>query len=75
VANVKSRGRAVPAPRMSAEEKKWRARDDSDTLRRAQEIMADKGRHSAAKAHAQTEIKRLQNIVGVQSKGKPAGEK
>jgi hypothetical protein len=58
--------------KMSAEEKRWRARDDAHTLRAAQEIMADKGRHTAAKAHAQTEIKRLQAVAGAPVKAKPA---
>lgn len=50
-------------PPMTAEDKAWRARSDADTLRAAQEIMADKTRHGAAKAHAAKEIARLQSVV------------
>lgn len=49
--------------RMSAEDKKWRAQSDAETLARAQEIQADKSRHGAAKAHAAKEAKRYAQIV------------
>ena len=59
-------------PPMTAEDKAWRARADADTLRTAQEIMADKTRHGAAKVHAAKEIARLQSVVKtpVKSRGR-----
>ncbi|WP_167313416.1 hypothetical protein [Ralstonia insidiosa] len=44
---------------MTADEKKWRAQSDAETLARAEEIRNDKGRHTAAKTHAQKEAKRF----------------
>ncbi len=46
-------------PAMTADEKKWRAQSDAETLARAEEIRNDKGRHTAAKTHAQKEAKRF----------------
>jgi hypothetical protein len=45
-------------PSMSTDEKRWRAQSDADTLARAQEIMQDRSRHTAAQAHAAKEAKR-----------------
>ena len=44
-------------------EKEWQAKDDIDTLKRAEEIMADKARLEAAKQHAQKTIKSLDTIA------------
>ena len=49
--------------RISADEKKWRAQSDAETLARAQEIQADKSRHGAAKAHASKEAARYARIA------------
>lgn len=46
-----------PQP-MTADEKRWRAQSDAETLARAEEIRGDKTRHTAAKAHAEKEAKR-----------------
>ncbi|NKF53187.1 hypothetical protein GO299_00248 [Ralstonia solanacearum] len=50
-----------PQP-MTVDEKKWRAQSDAETLARAQEIMSDKTRHTAAKTHAQKEAKRFSAV-------------
>lgn len=42
----------------------WRAQGDCSTLKSAAEIMADKKRHGAAKAHAAREVKHLVKIAG-----------
>ena len=46
--------------KMSADEKKWQARDDLYTLQRAEEIKADNARVAAAKEEASTVIKEQQ---------------
>jgi hypothetical protein len=43
---------SVPAPKLSPDEKKWRAQDDAQTLARAEEIKMDKMRHSMASKEA-----------------------
>lgn len=57
-------------PRMSAEQKKWAAQDDLNTLKRAAEITADRGRHSAAKRIAADEAKKLASLAGVGARPK-----
>lgn len=52
------------APTISSDEKRWRAQSDADTLARAQEIMQDRMRHSAAKSHAAKEAKRYSSVAG-----------
>lgn len=42
----------------------WRASGDCNTLRSAQEIMADGKRHTAAKKHAAKEVKHLTKVAG-----------
>lgn len=59
------------APTISADEKRWRAQSDADTLARAQEIMGDRSRHSAAQAHAAKEAKRYSTVAGAR---KPAAK-
>ena len=51
-------------PSVSDDEKRWRAQSDADTLARAQEIMGDRSRHTAAKAHAAKEAKRYSSVAG-----------
>lgn len=60
----------VARPSLSAEDRAWRAQEDARTLQRAQEIMADKTRHGAAKAHAAKEIARLQSVVKTPTKSR-----
>ena len=49
---------AVPAMDQS-----WRARDDADTLRRAGEIMGDKGRVKAAKGELLKSVAAIQRVT------------
>lgn len=58
-----SKRKAVPAPRMTAEDKKWRARDDLRTLTDAQKIAADPSRVKAAQAVAKQEIAALAKVA------------
>lgn len=61
--------------RMSAEEIKWRARDDARTLARAEEIKADKERMKLAQAGAREilneESKRLNGLNKVAGRKTP----
>lgn len=50
------------SPRMSAEEKSWRAQDDLRTLQQAAKIQADAARVKAAQAEAQSQIKALVQV-------------
>ncbi|MCA8075381.1 hypothetical protein [Burkholderia cepacia] len=50
--------------KVSAEEARWRAEDDARTLRRAAEVMCDKGRHAAAQKHIRGEITNMQKVLG-----------
>lgn len=52
---------------ISTEEARWRAEDDARTLRRAAEVMGDKGRHTAAKKHISGEISNMQKVLGAGS--------
>ncbi len=52
------------APRLTAEDKKWRAKNDLDTLRAAGAIQSDKQRLNAAKRMASEEVKNLRRIAG-----------
>lgn len=52
------------AGRISADEKKWRAQSDLETLSRASEIQADRSRMSAVKAVAQAQVKALSRVAG-----------
>lgn len=52
-----------PSP-IPAEDKEWRARSDAEALARAHEIMSDKSRHAAAKAHAGKEAAKYAKVVG-----------
>ena len=52
------------APRMSAEDRRYQARDDLRTLQRAQEIQKDKARVTAATKEAQTQVKTIQAVIG-----------
>lgn len=50
--------------KISTEEARWRAEDDARTLRRAAEVMCDKGRHAAAQKHIRGEITNMQKVLG-----------
>jgi hypothetical protein len=47
---------------MTADEKRWRAESDAEALARAQEIMADKSRHAAAKTHASKQAQKYARV-------------
>lgn len=53
----------APMPRMSVEDKKYRAEDDLRTLRRAEEIRADPQRVKYAKQTAVQEMKALAKVA------------
>lgn len=56
---------AAPSkPRMSAEEKRWRAEDDTRALMRAEEIKADAARLKACQEHAKKQATALTKAVG-----------
>jgi len=59
-------------PRVSAEQKKWQAQNDLDTLKRAAEIQADRQRHGAAKKIAASESAKLAALAS--TKPKPKGK-
>jgi len=50
-------------PKLTAMDKKYQAEDDLRTLRRAEEIKADKKRVSEAKKIAKQEIKALKKLT------------
>jgi hypothetical protein len=64
----------IASPRLksiSADEKRWRAQSDADTLARAEEIKADRSRLTAAQSHASKEAQRFSQVA----KQKPAAKK
>lgn len=54
--------------KMSAEDKKYQAKWDLDTLRQAREIMADGGRFKAAQSIAKQQMMALGGIVNTGKK-------
>lgn len=62
MAKPKGIGMATASPAKPDSDAAYRARDDMDTLRRAEEIRLDRGRHVAATRMAKTHIKALTNI-------------
>jgi len=58
----------IAGPSM-AEHRRWQAEEDLRTLRRAEEIRADKSRVAMAQKVASQELKALHRVVG-----KPAGK-
>ncbi len=61
----------VAKGKLSDEEARWRAEDDARCLRRAAEVMNDKGRHAAAKAHIKGEISNMQKVLGTGAPREP----
>jgi hypothetical protein len=51
------------APSMSADEKRWRARSDADTLAAAEAIKGDRARMTAAKKFASEEARRYEKVA------------
>lgn len=49
--------------KMTKEEKMWQVRNDLDTIRRADEIRADKKRFAAVQKEAQAQIKSINSVV------------
>lgn len=56
---------AVPAPRLSKEDRQWRAQDDIRTLTQADAIRADKQRMSDVTTHAKRQADALHRVAGV----------
>jgi hypothetical protein len=51
-------------PRMDAQEKKWRAESDADTLRRAAELQSDRTRLTAARRELERQQKATVRAIG-----------
>jgi hypothetical protein len=56
-------GASARASKLSPDEQRWRAESDYNALDRAEEIRADKSRHTAAIGHAQKQLKRIKKIA------------
>lgn len=56
----------------ASEQRRWQAEDDLRTLRRAEEIRADKSRVAMAQKMATQEVKALQRVAG---KAAPKGKR
>jgi hypothetical protein len=54
---------ATKAQSMSADERRWRARSDADTLAAAEAIKADRSRLAGAKKYACEEAKRYEKVA------------
>jgi hypothetical protein len=50
-------------PRLSAQEKAWRAQSDLQTLQNAQAIQTDRSRMAAARLEAKKTIQAVQQVV------------
>lgn len=55
-------------PRLSAQEKQWRAQDDIRTLTQAEAIRSDPGRMAEAKKHATQQVRTLTKVSGKPAK-------
>ena len=66
MAKMKGIGLAAPPPmpKMSREDMMYRARDDMETMRRAEEIKMDSKRHGMAKKMANEHVEMLRRIGG-----------
>jgi hypothetical protein len=53
----------APTPRLSQQEREWRAQDDLRTLQAADAIRTDRSRMSAAATHAQKQVAALSRIA------------
>src|SRR6267142_2872462 len=51
--------------KMDAQEKKWRAESDFDSLRRAEEVRSDKDRHKLAIAHGKERVKQETRALAI----------
>ena len=54
--------KAAATPRLSAQDKKWRAQDDLRTLQQVMQIKADPSRLKAAQAEAQKQLAALASV-------------
>ncbi len=60
----KKAAKAQPAqPRMTAQERKWQAQSDLNTLTEAERIRADRSRLSAARSEANKQTKAIQKAT------------
>lgn len=55
--------KAVPAPRMSSQEREWRAQDDLRTLTAADAVRSDPRRMAAVKDHAQKQMATIKAVT------------
>ncbi len=65
-------------PKMNADQLRWRAEDDAETMARYEEIMADKNRKAAAIKAARTKASDLNKRASAMNKvagAKPAKKK
>jgi hypothetical protein len=60
----------VPKPVLSAEEKRWQAQNDMESLERAEEIKIDPARVAAAQALAEEKREALTRVARVRPKKK-----
>lgn len=63
-----TRSKSIQSPAMLAEEQDWRARDDFQSLMRAEEIKRDKARMRAAAQHGKKEMSRMHSVLGDKSR-------
>lgn len=65
MAKIKGIGLASPSKTVSvdANERRWRAESDLRTLKDAEQIRSDPGRHADAKRMAKSEVKALQRVA------------
>lgn len=62
----------IPSPATVADDDRWRARDDLNTLKRAAEIQGDRTRYAAARAEGKREIKSVEKVVAGPKRGRKA---
>jgi hypothetical protein len=60
---IKKGSNLPKTPRLSAEDKKWRAQEDLRIMQRSQEIASDAQRLKAAQKEAQEQVKALQKVA------------
>lgn len=68
---MRRRSKTIPSPPVVADDDRWRARDDLNTLKRAAEIQGDRNRYAAARAEGKREIKAVEKVVS-KSRGRKA---
>ena len=59
----KTSAKVNPAPKMTAQDRKWQAESDARTLMAAEEIKASRARLAAAKAHATKQAQAISKVT------------